>query len=49
MLHDYRSLNAQKETTVEFNLPEQRKNRLELRIIDVHGNITYRTFDLTKD
>ena len=49
VLHDYRSLNAQKAATVEFNLPEQRKNRLELRIIDVHGNITYRTFDLTKD
>ena len=48
VLQDYRSLNAQKEATVEFNLPEQRKNRLELRIIDVHGNITYRTFDLKK-
>lgn len=49
MLHDYRSLNAQKEATVEFNLPELRKNRLELRIIDVHGNITLRTFDLSED
>ena len=47
MLHDYRSLNAQKEATVEFNLPELRKKRLELRIIDVHGNITLRTFDLS--
>lgn len=49
VLHDYRALNAQKETTVEFNLPEPRKNHLELRIIDVHGNITYRTFDLSED
>ncbi len=48
VLHDYRSLDAQKAATVEFNLPEQRKNRLEVRIIDVHGNITYRTFDLKK-
>ena len=49
ILHDYRALNAQKEATVEFNLPEPRKNRLELRMIDVHGNITYRTFDLSED
>ena len=49
VLHDYWALNAQKETTVEFNLPEPRKNRLELRIIDVHGNITYREFDLSED
>ncbi|RKU19335.1 hypothetical protein C6503_07715 [Candidatus Poribacteria bacterium] len=48
VLHDYRSLNAEKEVTIEFNLPELRENRLELRIIDVHGNITYRTFDLKK-
>ena len=49
VLHDYRSLNAQKAATVEFNLPELRKNSVELRIIDVHGNITYRTFDLSED
>ncbi|MDE0683209.1 MAG: hypothetical protein OXI63_09870 [Candidatus Poribacteria bacterium] len=49
VLHDYWFLDAQKEVTVEFNLPEPRKNRLELRIIDVHGNITYRTFDLSED
>ena len=49
VLYDYRALNAQKETTVEFNLPEPTKNRLELQIIDVHGNITYRTFDLNED
>ena len=49
VLHDYRSLNAQKEATVEFNLPEPTKNRFELRIIDIQGNITYRTFDLSED
>ena len=49
VLYDYRALNAQKETTVEFNLPEPTKNRLELQIIDVHGNITYRTFNLNED
>ena len=46
VLHDYRSLNAQKEATVEFNLPEPSKNSVELQVIDVHGNITYRTFNL---
>ena len=49
VLQDYRALNAQKETTVEFNLPEPGKNRLELRMIDVHGNITHRKFDLSED
>ena len=48
ILHDYRALNAQKEATVEFNLPEPRKNRFELRMIDVHGNITYRIFYLNE-
>lgn len=46
VLHDYRSLNAQKETTVKFDLPEPSKNSVELQVIDVHGNITYRTFNL---
>ena len=48
VLHDYRSLNAEKEATVEFNLPKPSENSVELRIIDVHGNITYRTFNLKK-
>ena len=46
VLHDYRSLNAQKEATVQFNLPEPSKNSVELQVIDVHGNITLRTFNL---
>ena len=49
VLHDYRALNAEKEITVEFNLPEPTKNLLELQIIDGHGNITYRTFNLSED
>ena len=46
VLHDYRSLNAQKEATVEFNLPEPSQDSVELQTIDVHGNITIRTFNL---
>ena len=46
VLHDYRSLNAQKEATVEFNLPEPSHDTVEIQMIDVHGNITSRTFNL---
>ena len=48
VLHDYRSLNAQKEATVKFNLPEPSHDSVKLQMIDVHGNITFRTFNLKK-
>lgn len=46
VLHDYRALNAEKEATIEFNLPEPSQNSVKLQLIDVHGNITFRTFNL---
>ena len=46
VFHDHRSLNAQKETTIEFNLPEPSQNSVQLQVIDLHGNITFRTFNL---
>ena len=49
VLHDYQLLNAQKEATVEFSVPESVTNYIEISMIDVHGNITYRTFDLGED
>ena len=48
VLHDYRSLNAQEAATVEFNLPKPSKDSVKFQFIDVHGNITYRTFNLKK-
>ncbi len=46
VLHDYRSLNAKKEATIEFNLPEPNQNSVKLQVIDLHGNITFRIFNL---
>ena len=49
VLHDYQLLNAQKEATVEFSVPESVTNYIKISIIDVHGNITFRIFDLSED
>ena len=49
VLHDYQLLNAQKEATVEFSVPESVTNYIQISMIDVHGNITFRTFDLSED
>lgn len=46
VLHDYHSLNAEKEATVKFNLPEPSHDSVKLQMIDVHGNITFRIFNL---
>ncbi len=46
VLHDYQLLNAQKEATVEFNLPEPSHDSVKLQMIDIHGNITFRIFNL---
>lgn len=49
VLHGYQLLNAQKEATVEFSIPESVTNYIKISMIDIHGNITYRAFDLSED
>lgn len=49
VLQDYRLLDAQKEATVEFSVPESLTNYIKISMIDVHGNITFRIFDLSED
>ena len=49
VMHDYQLLNAQKEAAVEFSVPESGTNYIKISMIDIHGNITYRAFDLSED
>ena len=48
VLHDYLTLNAEKEATVEFNFPEFAKNMVRVQIIDGHGNMVYRKMKLVE-
>ncbi len=48
VLHDYLTLNAEKEATVEFNFPEFAKNMVRIQIIDRHGNMVYREIKLVE-
>lgn len=45
-LYDYVTINAEKETTVEFDFPKFAKNLIRVQVIDGHGNMVYREMNL---
>ncbi|RKU19334.1 hypothetical protein C6503_07710 [Candidatus Poribacteria bacterium] len=48
-LHSCQSLNGVKKATVTFELPKLPVKRIELQMMDLHGNIVWRKFDLSED
>ena len=48
-LHSCQSLNGEKKATVTFELTETSVKEIQLWMMDSHGNIVYRKFDLSKD
>ena len=48
-LHSCQSLNGQKSAIVEFELKGTNVKEIQLSMIDVHGNIVWRKFDLKED
>ncbi len=48
-LHSCQSLNGEKKATVEFELAGAAVKEIELRMMDLHGNIVWREFDLEED
>lgn len=48
-LHSCQSLNGEKKATVEFKLPRTAVKEIELWMIDLHGNIVWREFNLGED
>ena len=48
-LHSCQSLNGQKNATVEFELTGTPVKEIELWMIDLHGNIVWREFDLKEE
>jgi len=44
MLHSYQKLNGEKQTVVK--LPYAPIKKVRLQVIDMHGNITWKKFDL---
>ncbi|MCY3740647.1 MAG: M12 family metallo-peptidase [Candidatus Poribacteria bacterium] len=48
-LHSCQSLNGAEKATVTFELPKTSVKEIELWMMDLHGNIVWREFDLSKD
>lgn len=48
-LHSCQSLNGEKKATVTFELTETSVKEIQLWMMDSHGNIVYRKFDLSKN
>ena len=48
-LHSCQSLNGAEKATVTFELPKTSVEEIELWMIDLHGNIVWREFDLSED
>ncbi len=48
-LHSCQSLNGVKAATVAFEVPKTAVKEVELWMIDLHGNIVWREFDLSED
>ncbi len=48
-LHSCQSLNGAEKATVTFELPKTSVKEIELWMMDMHGNIVWREFDLSKD
>ncbi len=49
VLHDYLTMNAEKQATITFNFPEYAQNQIKVQIIDIHGNMVYREINLIDD
>ena len=47
-LHSCQALNGEKKTTVEFELRKTAVKEIELWMMDLHGNIVWRKFDLSE-
>ena len=48
-LHSCQSLNGQKTATIEFKLNQTDVKEIELLMMDLHGNIVWREFDLKEE
>lgn len=48
-LHSCQSLNAEKKATVEFELAGTAVKEIKLQMMDMHGNIVWRKFDLEEE
>lgn len=48
-LHGCQSLNGVKKATVKFELKQTSVKEIELRMMDLHGNIIWREFDLEEE
>ncbi len=47
-LHDYKTMNGEKEAIVELDYPVFAKNLIEVKVIDEHGNMVYRELKLNE-
>lgn len=48
-LHSCQSLNGVEKATVKFELPKLPVKKIELQMMDLHGNIVWREFDLEEE
>lgn len=46
VLYDWTTMNAKKEATVTFNIPEFSENEIKIQIIDMHGNMVFTEMNL---